>query len=102
MQVEVIKTIKTKETVDVTCPYYYKHHLMLDEGDVVIYGKIDEKEHVFIKLSVSYLSDVRSVEVEKQETDWHSVSCYLADKYRSNASEYQQAKSQAMDAIQSA
>ena len=102
MRVEVTKTIKTKETVDVTFPYYYKHDLMLDEGDFVIYGKIDEKEHVSIKISVSYRSDVRGVEVEKQTTNWHSVSCYLEDEYRSNVGEYEQAKSQAMEAIKSA
>lgn len=102
MRVEVTKTIKIKETVDITLPYYYKHDLILDEGDFVIYGKIDEKEHVSIKLSVLYRSDVRGVEVEKQATKWQSVSCYLEDEYRSNLEEYEQAKSQAMEAIKSA
>lgn len=100
MLVEITKTVRTRETVEVTLPYFYKHDLMLDECDSVIYGKIDEKERCSIR--VTYQGNKTHVEIERNQVNWHSVGCYLADEYKSNAEEYAKAKELALKEIESA
>jgi hypothetical protein len=40
--VEITKTTKEKVSVEVQLPYFYKHDLLPDDCDNVIYGKICE------------------------------------------------------------
>lgn len=100
MIVEIIKTVHTRETVEVTLPYFYKHDLMLDECDSVIYGKIDEKERRSIQ--ITHQGNKTHVEIERNKVDWHNVGFYLADEYKSNAEEYAKAKELAVKEIESA
>ncbi len=100
MQITITKTTKTQETIDIQLPYYYKHDLMLDDGDFVIYGKIDEQHVTAVKLARS--NDRASAEIEKTHTDWHSLSNYLTDEYKGTQQEYDEAKAKALALIQSA
>lgn len=100
MLVEVIKTMRMRETVEIELPYFYKHDLMMDECDSIIYGKIGEREHYSIQ--VTYHRDHADVKVERERTDWQHCSCYLGEEYKSNADEYAEAKALAIAAIQAA
>ena len=99
MKVEVTRTTKTKETVEVNLPYFY----WIDVGDFVLtHGKIDEHRHRSITYSVDPRSGLRAVEINSEPTDWDTISCYLADEYKSNATEYEKAKQRAIEAAQDA
>lgn len=100
MLIEIEKTVQVRETVEVVFPYFYKHDLMLDDCDSVIYGKIDEKEKRSIQITTRRKKI--SVEIERENVNWNSIGCYLADEYKSNAEEYAAAKAVAMKEVESA
>ena len=102
MKVEVTRTTKTKEMVEVNLPYFYRHDVDLDYGNYVIFGKIDEDWHRSVKIRLHYLSGLRAVEIESEFTHWDRLSCYLADEYKSNATEYERAKQMAIQTAQDA
>lgn len=68
MFVEIVRTKKTAEKVDIDLPYFYRHDLMLDHGDIVYYGRIEEKERMAI--CVSCVGDKYAVEIERKPTNW--------------------------------
>ena len=100
MKVEVTRTTKTKETVEVNLPYYYRHDLDLVDVDCVIYGKIGEGWHTSIKVYTDSFMGLSRFAVEKEPTDWDRHSGYLDDQYKSKAIEYENAKQQAIQAAQ--
>ena len=99
MLIEVTRTTHTKEMVELELPYFYKHVLAV-EDDVVIYGKIGEKEHWSVEFHDRH--NYESVQIERELTDWGRLSCYLTNQHRSNAIEYEQARATALAKIQAA
>ena len=102
MKVEVIRTTKTKELVEIDLPYFYRHDLDLVDVDCAIYGKIGERWHTSVKVYTDSFIGSRRFTVEKEPTDWGRLSCYLADEYKSNATEYEGAKQMAIQTAQDA
>ena len=100
MKVEVIRTTKTKELVEIDLPYFYRHDLDLVDVDCAIYGKIGERWHTSVKVYTDSFIGSRRFTVEKEPTDWDRLSCYLNDEYKSKAIEYENAKQQAIQAAQ--
>jgi hypothetical protein len=99
MLVEITRTVKTKETIEIELPYFYKYDLMLDQCDSVVYGKITENDHRTIR--ITYQGRNVMVEVEGRRTDWRQIECYLTDEHKSNAREYAKAKAIAAEEVQS-
>jgi hypothetical protein len=93
MEIEIFETVKVKKTISIDLPYYYKHDLMADEYDSVIYGKIDETKSTAIKITDHYLIGEIEISVESRKPAAPaSLSCYFADKYQSDEAEYLAAK----------
>lgn len=81
--IELTKQVQEIVIIEVELPYYYKHDLMSEYGDSVIYGKIEEKSSVSIQ------------EIEKEEYDSiknANLSSYFEKRYKSNKEEFDFAK----------
>ena len=98
MQVEITKQVQQVEIIEVELPYYYKHDLMSDYGNSVIYGKIEEKLCTSIQENKNYDGEEK-YEIEKEEH--HSIknsglSSYFDKKYKSNKEEFEAVKERCM------
>ena len=103
MKIEIVETQKVKKTVDIKLPYYFKHDLMLDESDTIIYGKLEEKTSTTITLRSGWRDEeIQSAEIEIETINWASSSCYLKDEYKSGESEYLEAKQKALSLMEKA
>lgn len=101
MKLKIKRKIETEETIDIEFPYYYKHDLMLDEVDVIIYGKIEENKTTSIHISHNYRGgDNYELEIEKEPAS--NFSSYMTDEYKSNEAEYLKAKWEFIDAANNA
>lgn len=94
MQVEIIKIIQQVELIEVELPYYYKHDLMSDYGDSVIFGKIEEKLCTSIHEIENYDGEEK---YEIQKNEHHSIknsglASYFDKKYNSTIDEYEAVK----------
>jgi hypothetical protein len=94
MKIEVTRTKRVKEEIEVEIPYYYKHDLTdYDyENTSVIYGKITENEIFTIHEKIRDNGNV-IYEIEKEKR-WGDGS-YFAEKYKSTNGEYEEAKERA-------
>lgn len=103
MKIQIVREIKEVVEIEVDLPYYYKHDLGSDNGDVVIYGRIDEKRHSVINESI-FWDDSVSYELESSA---HSsikrsgLSSYFAEKFNSTEDEYNAAKSRCITFLNS-
>lgn len=103
MKIEVTKTLKSTDTIEVDLPYYYRHDLLTDHADCIIYGKIEEDKHTSIQINQQYsCSQSFSVEIEIENTSWFSLSCYLSNEYKSDEKTYTDAKNKALEIIKNA
>lgn len=104
MKLEVTRTTQQKETIEIEFPYYYKHNLMLDESDSIIYGKIEEKKCTSIQISYSYRDHETSFKLEIQTGPCvlSDNNCYMTDKYKSTEAEYLEAKTKLLAAAETA
>lgn len=94
MQVEITKQITQLEIIEVELPYYYKHDLMSDYGDSVIYGKIEEKLCTSIQETKNYDGEEK-YEIEKEEhysIKNSGLSCYFDTKHKSSKEEFESVK----------
>lgn len=98
MKIEITETVEKVSVIDVELPYYYKHDLMSDYGDSVIYGKIEAKLHTAIQETENYDGE-RKFEIEKEE---HSeiknsgLASYFGKEHQSNQKEFEAAKQRCM------
>lgn len=99
MQLEITRTESVREVIEIEFPYYYKHDLMLDESDAVIYGKVTVSNHTSIRVSKG-----RSLEYELNldKLPAQHYGCYMVDKYKSSESEFLAAKAEMLAAVESA
>lgn len=101
MKVIIIETKKSEKQIDVDMPYYYKHDLMCDRGDSIIYGRVDEKIHTSIQES-SFDRTSYEVTIESHISIKNSgLSCYFTPEYQSSQEEYNNAKERLTKFIQS-
>lgn len=90
MKLKITKQIEQTEVVDIELPYYYKHDLLLDYADVVIYGKIEENKCTHIKIDRG--RDELVFELSTQSKPAAQYGCYITDEYKSSEAEYLAAK----------
>ncbi len=92
MKIEVTRTKRVKEEIEVEFPYYYKHNLTdYDyENTNVIYGKKTETEEVTINEKIR--DNNNSIyEIEKDRRN----DSYFDKEYKSTEQEYEEAKERA-------
>jgi len=102
MKLEITRDVKQTETIEIEFPYYYKHDLMLDEVDSVIYGKIEEKRHTAIHVSFDYRSRERRFELEIEQRTAETLGCYMTEEHKGSEAEYLDAKAKLLAAVQDA
>ena len=92
MKIEVTRTKRVKEEIEIEFPYYYKHDLTdYDyENTCVVYGKITEKEEVTIQEKIRGNGNT----IYELEKDSRSDS-YFTEEYKSTEQEYKEAKERA-------
>ncbi len=94
MKIKLIKQIPQEETIEVELPYYYKHDLMDDYGDSIIYGKIEEKLHTSIHETKRY-DGKEAYEIEKEKhvsIALRGLSSYFEDEHQSSREEFEAVK----------
>jgi hypothetical protein len=101
MRLEIIRKIDQKETIEIELPYYYKHDLMSDYSDSVIYGKVEEKLHTAIKISYIYQGG-SCFELESEKRNASYMSCYMTDEFKISEKEYLSAKEKLLAAASAA
>jgi hypothetical protein len=103
MQLEITRKVEKKEIIEINFPYYYRYDLLLDEADVVIYGKIEEKKHTSIKITkqrLGWCGNEFELHIEKREAS--TLSRYMNKEYKSNEAEYLAKKTELLNAAQDA
>ena len=94
MKITLIKQIPQEVIIEVELPYYYKHDLMHDYGDSIIYGKIEEKLHTSIHEIKGY-DGKESYEIEKEKHSsiaLRGLSSYFEDEHQSSKEEFEAVK----------
>lgn len=100
MKMEITRRVVQKETVDIDLPYYYKHDLELDEADIVIYGKVEEKRCTKITITSNRDGDQFELEFEQYPASYYGA--FMEDEYKSSEAEYLEAKAKLLKAAESA
>ncbi len=92
MKIEVTRTKRVKEEIEVEFPYYYKHDLTdyEYENTCVIFGKKTEEEEVTIQEKIRDNGNT----IYELEKDSRSDS-YFGEEYKSTEKEYEEAKERA-------
>ena len=95
MKIKIHETSKNEKIIDVEFPYYYKHILDLDYGDLVIYGKIEKDKCTTISekeigKDFEYEINVEHWDVANNATN---LSAYFSDEHKSNETEFLSVKS---------
>ena len=94
MKIKLIKQIPQIVEIEVELPYYYKHDLMDDYGDSIIYGKIEEKLHTSIHETQRY-DGKKTYEIEKEEhysIANSGLSSYFDEEHLSGKEEFEAVK----------
>lgn len=102
MKIEIIETIEKKRSINISLPYYYKHDLMLDEMDSVIFGKIEAEKTTTIQITDHYLNSAVEYELKVEKCTPNRHACYLTDEYKSSEIEYLSAKEKMFNALSEA
>lgn len=90
MEIEIIKSVELKGTIDVDFPYYFEHGVDEAPGDTKIYGKITQSKVLAIKITRDYWGQYQSCKVSVDKFD-KSYHCYFDDEYASNEEEFNKA-----------
>lgn len=88
-----VENVIEKEKITIETPFYYKHDLMLDECDSIIYGKITDNYIVSVQKTDRYLDHEITFEFEiDNRPRFQSYSNYMTeDQHRSSKEEYEAA-----------
>ena len=99
MKVEIKETVSVVKTIDVDLPYYYKHDFDMMTGDCVLYGKIESDKATTIQEGGTYQGAIKyEVEIEEHlSIKTSGLSGYFNDEYKSNESEFLEAKERMME-----
>ncbi len=94
MKISITEEVSTVKIIDVDLPYFYKHDLMTQYGDSVIYGRIEETLHTSIQETLNFDGSV-TYEIEKEDHDSiknTGLASYFKSQYSSNQNEFEQVK----------
>jgi len=94
MKITVIKTVKKRVVLDVEFPYYFLHDLELEDGDNLIYGKIEKDRTVTIKKVDNYFGHCSYEFVIHDEKNENHFSYINQEEYKSNAQEFEAIKNE--------
>jgi hypothetical protein len=100
MELKIKRKVEQEEIINIDFPYYYKQDLLLDETDVVIYGKIERDRYISITVESNgcHGNPVR-FELEIKIRSAESLSCYMTDEYKGTEKEFLNAKESMLKAI---
>ena len=104
MLISVFKTVRTVEELEIEFPYYYKHDLRSDDGESVIYGKIEEGKHSSIHEVYSFGGNFTSnfeIEIEDISKNYSSLSNYFEEEFKSTKQEFESVKQRALNHLNS-
>lgn len=93
MKIEITKSVRVKEEIDIEFPYYYSYGSML-------YGKIDGGRDVTI--SISHDDGTTRYELEVEAFQPSRVNSQVDPKNKSTEAEYLEAKAKMLAALQGA
>jgi len=101
MKIEIEQTSKKKKTVEIELPYFYKHIVDLEYGEIVIFGKIEENKLTTISEkengeNFEYELEVRNI------NNFINLSSYFSDEHKSNEEEFLLAKARLLSASNNA
>jgi len=102
MKLEITRKVEQKEMIEIEFPYYYKHDLMLDDADSVIYGKVEDRRQTRIQIGYDYRSKERSFQLEINDIPAAALACYMTDEHKSSEAEYLAAKAKLRAAAEAA
>lgn len=94
MKVEITKTVKKIEEIDIELPYYYKHDLESEYSDSVIYGKIELNSSSSIQETEDRYGE-KCYEIKKEEYSYiknSGLASYFNEEYKSNKKEFEDVK----------
>ena len=100
MKLEITKRVEQRETIEISLPHYFKHDLMLDTSDTVIYGKIEEKRCT--KIQIARCGTDIEIEISIEARPARQYGCCMTDEYASDEAEYLRAKETLLSAAQDA
>lgn len=90
-----IEKVVSREIITIQTPFYYKHDLMLDECDSVIYGKVTDDYITTVQKTERYIQNEIEFEFTKNNKpifQFQSLRPYLIeDEYKSSKDEYDSA-----------
>lgn len=101
MKIEIEETSKKKKAIDIAFPYFYKHVIDLEYGEIVIFGKIEEKKLTTISERENGVNFEYELEVEEIKNFLNLSACF-SDKHKSNEAEFISAKSRLLSASNNA
>ena len=102
IEIEIQEKTYIKKKITVDLPYYYKHDLMSDHYNSIIYGKIEEGKTTTIQITDDYRDSTMTYELEVEKCKNGGDGSYFKDKYKSNESEYLNAKVKMAEALYTA
>ena len=90
--IEVEKFTETEKVI-IPTPFYYKHDLMIEECDSIIYGKIMDDCVISVQKTDHYLNHEITFEFEVEERPrFQGYNAYMVDEeYKSSKEEYEAA-----------
>ena len=98
----IITTLEKKyyAEIEIDLPYYYKHDLLSDHADIIIYGKIADENTVISITEKSSLcaegADEYEIEKKKFGKNFH---CYLKKEYKGTEKEYEEVRARLQEFI---
>lgn len=101
MEIEIEIINKKKKMVDIEFPYFYKHIIHLDDGEVVIFGKIERDKVTTI--SEKEIGNNFEYEFAVEEIrNFINISAYFSDEHKSSEEEFMSAKKRLVSAATNA
>lgn len=101
MKLQIQRTARITETIDVALPHYYKD-AALDDAGSAIYGKVDATRHTSIEVSFDRWSRTETFRLEIEHCEAATLGDYMTEKYRSDEAEYLAAKERLLAAARDA
>lgn len=100
MKITIEVERKIKKTINIDLPYYYKHDLLPDYGDSVIFGKINGTTHTAIQVSKRdcYEPDIEyRIEITMSPPDRYG--CYMTNEHKSSEEDFLKIKAAMMEVL---
>lgn len=101
MEVKISKKEHVIKTIDIEFPYYFEDDFSDEYDESGLYGKMEEERHTIIHIEHS-CGEVKEIIVERSShvLSQNSKLCgYFMDQYKSTKENYERARKQAKEFI---